>query len=257
MIFKGMKPSTTSFKDETIDTLFQGRLAVIQKRRGYRFSLDAVLLADFVKIRGEEAVMDLGAGNGVVSLILAFLYPSVDVSSLEIQQEMVERARRSATLNRLEKRLNIVQGDVRSIRRIFPPRSFDVVVCNPPYRRLATGRINPDPERRLARHEITGSLGDFLGASSYLLRRKGRMALVYPATRLLDALQLMRREGIEPKRLRLVHSFDKSPAILGLVEGTLCGGSELEVMPPLVIYEQRNQYGPEVKSILQDSTPAL
>ncbi len=167
-----MKSPTGPFKDETVDTLFQGRLAIIQKRRGYRFSLDAVLLADFAKIRGKESVMDLGSGNGIVSLILAFLYPAADISSLEIQQEMVERARRSVKLNRLETKVKIIQGNICSIQRLFSPQIFDVVVCNPPYRRLATGRINPDPERRLARHEIMGSLTDFLRAGSYVLRRK-------------------------------------------------------------------------------------
>ncbi len=246
-----MKPPSGLFKNETLDTLFRGRLAVIQKRTGYRFSLDAVLLADFVTVRKEETVMDLGSGNGVVSLILAFLHPAANISSLEIQPEMVERARRSATLNRLEDRVKIFQGDVCSVQPIFSRRSFDVVVCNPPYRRLATGRMNPDPERQLARHEVKGRLSDFLRAGSYLLRRKGRMAVVYPAARLLDALQLMRQEDIEPKRLRLVHSFENAPATLGLVEGIVGARSGLEVMAPLVVYARVNEYGAEMSSILR------
>lgn len=247
-----MKPPTGPFQDETLDTIFQGRLAVIQKRRGYRFSLDAVLLADFIKTHGKETIIDLGSGNGVVAIILAFLNPSAHLLGLELQEEMVERASRSVTLNELEKRVRIVQGNVCSIQQIFSPHSFDMAVCNPPYRRLAMGRINPDPEKRVARHEIKGSLGDFVHAGSYLLRRKGKMALVYPATRLLDLLELMRREGMEPKRLRLVHSFEKSPATLALVEGILGGRSGLEVMSPLIVYSGINEYSPEMISILRD-----
>ncbi len=247
-----MNPPTGPFKNETLDKLFQGRLAVIQKRTGYRFSLDAVLLADFIKTRGEETIIDLGSGNGVVAMILAFLNPSAHLLGLELQEEMVERTSRSVTLNRLEKRVRIIQGSVCSIQQIFSPRSFDIAVCNPPYRRLAMGRINPDPEKRVARHEIKGSLGDFLHAGSYLLRRKGKMALVYSATRLLDLLELMRQEGVEPKRLRLVHSFEESPATLVLVEGILGGRSGLEAMPPLIVYAGVNQYSPEMSSILRD-----
>ncbi len=251
-IFKGMKAQPGPSKDETLDTLFQGKLAIIQKRRGYRFSLDAILLADFVGTHGGERIIDVGSGNGVVALVLAFLHPSVQLFGLEIQEKMVERASRSVALNGLESRVEILHGDVCSIQRIFASESFDIAVCNPPYRRLTSGRINPDPERRVARHEIKGSLSDFVRAGSYLLRRKGRMALVYPATRLLDLLQLMRQERMEPKRLRLVHSFEKGAATLALVEGILGGRSELKVMPPLIVYARENQYGPEIRAILQD-----
>ncbi|MFQ5903611.1 MAG: tRNA1(Val) (adenine(37)-N6)-methyltransferase, partial [Candidatus Binatia bacterium] len=193
-----MKKSPGLSRDETLDTLFQGRLAIIQRKGGYRFSLDAVLLAHFVGIRWRERIVDLGTGNGVIPLILASLYPSVRVVGLEIQREMVGRALRSVGLNRLEDRVGIIRGDVCSIQQIFSPQSFNAAVCNPPYRGPMSGRINPDPERRVARHEIKSCLRDFLRAGSYLLRRRGRIALVYPATRMLDLLQTMRQEGMEP-----------------------------------------------------------
>lgn len=236
--------------DETLDALFQGRLAIIQRKRGYRFSLDAVLLAHFVRILGRERIVDLGTGNGVVPLILASLYPSVRVVGLEIQREMVGRALRSVGLNRLEDRVGIIRGDVCLIQQIFSPQSFDAVVCNPPYRGPMSGRTNPDPERRVARHEIKGCLRDFLRAGSYLLRRRGRIALVYPATRMLDLLQTMRQEGMEPKRLRLVHSFEGTAATLVLAEGIKDARSELKIMPPLVIYMQGRKYTLEMRALL-------
>ncbi len=245
-----MKKNSPFTTKESLDTLFRGKLAIIQSKGGYRFSVDAVLLASFVELRGREKIGDLGTGNGVIPLLLASLYPAVRVVGVEIQEPMVKRALRSVNLNRLKGRIEIVQGDVCSIEKIFSPRSFDSVVCNPPYRGPSSGRVNPDPERRVARHEIKGRLRDFLRGGSYLLSHRGRMALVYPAVRMLDLLQTMRQEGVEPKRLRLVHSFKGAPATLVLAEGIKGGRGGLKIMPPFVVYARRKVYTDEMRSIL-------
>jgi len=161
-ICKGKTKHPGSARQETLDTLFQGRLKVVQRKGGYRFSIDTLLLAHFVKVQGREKIVDLGAGNGVIPLMLAFLYPAVRVVGLEIQEEMVQRALRSVSLNRLRERVEILLGDVCSVKEVLPPQSFDIAICNPPYRGSASGRINPDPEKRIARHEIKGQLMDFL-----------------------------------------------------------------------------------------------
>ena len=249
-ICKGKTKHSGSARQETLDTLFQGRLKVVQRKGGYRFSIDTLLLAHFVKVQGREKIVDLGAGNGVIPLMLAFLYPAVRVVGLEIQEEMVQRALRSVSLNRLRERVEILLGDVRSVKEVFPPQSFDVAICNPPYRGAASGRINPDPEKRVARHEIKGQLMDFLRAGSYLLPRGGRIALVYPATRMVDLLLAMRQAAIEPKRLRLVHSFEGAAATLVLAEGIKGAGSELKILPPLVVYTKERQYAPEIRAML-------
>jgi tRNA1Val (adenine37-N6)-methyltransferase len=247
-----MKKLPPHSRDETVDTLFQGRLAVVQSKRGYRFSLDAVLLARFVKIRDREKIIDLGTGNGVIPLILASLYSSVRIVGIEVQEPMVQRALRSVAWNKLDHRMEIIRGDVCSIGELFSPRSFDMVVCNPPYRSFTSGRMNPDPERRVARHEVKGSLRDFLRAGFYLLRHKGSIALVYPATRALDLLQVMREEGVAPKRLRWVHSFKETEAVLLLAEGVKGAAGDLSVVPPLVVYERAGTYTAEVKTMLRD-----
>jgi tRNA1Val (adenine37-N6)-methyltransferase len=243
-----MEKKTSS--DETLDTLFDGKLSVIQSKTGYRFSLDALLLAHFTSVRRKERVVDLGTGNGVVALILAALEPSVEVVGVEIQPEMAERAARSAALNDLTGRVAIVQGDVRAARRLFPAGSFDVAVANPPYRRLASGRINPNGEKRVARHEIEAKLRDFLRAGAYWLRRGGRISVVYPAARMADLIYAMREERLEPKRMRLVHSFERSEATLVLAEGVKGGGSELKILPPLIVYTKERKYTPEMSAVL-------
>lgn len=243
---------TSVSRGETLDTLCKGRLSIFQRKDGYRFSLDAPLLAHFVAPRSGERIADLGTGNGVIALILATLHKRVRVVGIEVQAAMAERANHNAALNRLEDRVTIIRGDVCSIRDLCPPESFDVVVCNPPYRALKSGRLNPDDEKRIARHEVRGSLRDFLRAASYLLRQKGRSAWVFPAARAVDLLLAMRQEGVEPKRLRLVHSFQGGPATLVLAEGIRGGKRELEVMRPLVVYDASRRYTPEARAMIAE-----
>ncbi len=236
--------------DETFDTLFEGNLKFVQSRSGYRVSLDAVLLAYFATIRDEEHIADLGSGNGVIPLILAYRHPSILVTGVEFQAAMADRARRNVQLNGFDKRVRIARGDVRAVEKTAGPESFDVVVCNPPYRQASSGRISPNTEKQVARHECEGDLHDFISAGAYLLPAKGRMALVYSAVRSIDLLAAMRHAGIEPKRVRMVHSFVETEASLVLVEGVKGGRSGAKVHAPLVIYEQGKKYTIEIKAML-------
>jgi tRNA1Val (adenine37-N6)-methyltransferase len=245
--------SGTKGAGETLDALFQGKLKLFQSRSGYRFSLDALLLADFMTCHGREKIADLGTGDGVVALVLAYLHPSLSITGLEIQPKMVERAWRNVRMNEFADRVTILRFDVRNVQQAFGPRSFAAVICNPPYRRPTSGRISPNPERKIARHEIAASLGDFLRAGTYLLPIRGRMALVYPALRSVDLLTSMRNANLEPKRLRIVHSFSDSRASLVLVEGVKGGRSGIEVMPPLIVYKKGKEYTAEVEAILAGS----
>lgn len=241
--------------DETLDVLLDGRLRIIQSKSGYRLSLDALLLAHFAEGSAGASIVDLGAGNGAVALMLAARVRSARLTGLEIQTKMVERARRSIALNSFGERLSMVHGDICAVEGLFRPGSFDLAVCNPPYRRLNSGRMNPDDEKRTARHEVTGRLGDFVRAARYLLRHGGRLAMVYPATRLVDLLHTMRAEDLEPKRVRLVHSFTGNEAVLALVEGVKGARRELQVLPPLVVYEDKKNYTREMKEIIAGRQP--
>jgi tRNA1Val (adenine37-N6)-methyltransferase len=246
----GAAPLDAREAGETVDTVFGGRLSIVQGKEGYRFSLDSVLLARFASPPAGGRVIDLGSGNGAVALMLAFLHPQSRVSGLELQGPMLARAAKASALNSLEGRVEWVRGDVREIEGIFPERSFDAAVSNPPYRRESSGRTNPNAEKRLARHEIQSKLGDFVRAGAYLLRHGGKMALVYPAGRALDLLETMRREGLEPKRLRTVQSSDSSEATLVLVEGVRGGRPGLKILPPLVVYAPGGGYTAEMESLL-------
>ncbi len=238
---------------ETLDAIFGGRIKIFQSRSGYRFSLDSLLLADFTRLKVSETVVDLGTGNGVVPLILAERFPTCHFLGLELQDGMIERARKNVHLNDLQGRVEIVKGTVRAIARAAQPEVFDGVVANPPFRPATSGRISAGEEKRIARHETEGDLRDFLRAAAYLLRGKGRLTIVYPALRSIDVLTVMRELGIEPKRVRLVHSFVGTEATLILAEGIKGGRSGVTILPPLIVYSRAKDYTDEVASIIAGS----
>lgn len=218
--------------DEGLDLFLDGRLKLIQSTDGYRFSIDAVLLSEFATIRPGDVVFDLGAGCGVIPLILLLTKHVGRVFGLEVQEGLVTRAARNACLNGFEKRMDVVRGDICHLP--FSTGCADVVVCNPPYRKIKSGRINPHPEKAIARHEILASLDDLLRAAAALLKKKGRFALVYPAVRLAEILVRLRRFNLEPKRLRIHYPNFEANAKLALIEASLGGRPGLEILPPLL-----------------------
>ena len=236
--------------DETMDYLFRGFLKVLQKEKGYRFSVDSLLLAHFVTLKRGEGIVELGTGSGVIAMILALRFEEVNIAEVEIQRELADMARRNIELNGLGDRIRVYSGDVRKIKKLFNPQSFDVAVFNPPYRKLNSGRINPDQERAVARHEINGTIDDFLVSARYLLKDSGRVYVIYPASRGVHLIARMRERGMEPKRLRVVYSSSSSGAAFILAEGVKNAGEEIEIMPPLFIYGDDGRYSEEMDEIV-------
>jgi tRNA1Val (adenine37-N6)-methyltransferase len=217
--------------DETVDTFLNGKVRIIQSRQGYRFSVDALLLAEFVLIKNEDLVIDLGAGSGIISLFLAVKRKVGFIVGIELQKELASQAQRNVALNELERKIAIIQGD---LRHLPLARGFaDVVVCNPPYRQQRSGRISPDESKAIARHEIAANLDAILDAGKTLLKRGGRLTLIYPANRLTEVFTKMRKEGLEPKRLQIIFPDSASYAKLALIEGRLQGSSGLKILPPI------------------------
>ncbi|MCX8118213.1 MAG: tRNA1(Val) (adenine(37)-N6)-methyltransferase [Desulfobacterota bacterium] len=227
-----VSPST----DETLDAFFNGELRVIQKKEAYRFSIDAILLSEFVALRPRERVIDLGTGCGILPLLLSKKSETATFVGVEIQKSLVECAVKNVHLNRLQERITILQDDFRKLRDTLPPASFDVVISNPPYRKAHSGRVNPSFSKAMARHEIHATLDDLTSLASYLLPNKGRCYLIYPASRLVDLLVSLRREKLEPKRLQSVHPFWGEKAVFVVVESIKSSGAELTLMPPRILH---------------------
>ena len=234
---------------ETVDAILDGRLRVIQKKSGYRFSIDALLLAHFVTLKEGEECIDLGTGSGVVALILASRPRRGRILGIDIQEELVAMAKRSVDLNGLAGCIEVRRGNIRHPESCFVSTAFDVAVFNPPYRRLRTGRTNPDLGKAMARHEIEGTVGDFLAAAAYALKPGGRAYAIYPARRMVEIISQMRAARIEPKRLRIVHSRPGGRGEFILAEGVKGGREELTVLPPLYIYGEGRGYTAEMAAI--------
>jgi tRNA1Val (adenine37-N6)-methyltransferase len=243
--------------DETLDALFGGELQLYQSKQGYRFSIDAILLADFATIRSGNKVIDLGTGNGVVPLILAYRYPSIMLTGIEIQRQMADRAARNIRLNGYEDRIEIEQMDIASTVERFKAESFDAVVCNPPYRQAKSGRLSLSSEKQIARHEIKANLNDFVMAAAFLVKNKGCFACIQLGDRTIDLVSAMRSAGLEPKRLRTVHAFSDASASMVLVEAVKGRRRGIDILPPLIIYDSAKNYSAELNAIAPRSKPSF
>lgn len=243
--------SSSTSPDISHDTLFSGRLHCLQYRQGYRFSIDAVLLAHFIKPRLQDNILDLGAGCGVISLILSYRWPSVRLLGLEVQDSLVRLCQENIALNKLNDRLQVVKGDLRQIKKLVLAGSFDQVVCNPPYYKSGSGRDNPEEQQAVARHEIMADLNDILTATVFALKNRGRATFIFPAERGAVLLAALRRYKLEPKRLQIVYGYPGGNGRLILVETVRGGGEELQILPPFYIYESPHgrQYSDEMASL--------
>ena len=222
-------------EDETFDTFFNGKLKILQKKKGYRFSIDTILLSQFIKIRKNEKAIDLGTGCGILPLLLSYTTKSHTLVGVEIQKGLAELANKNVLLNDLGDRVSILDKDFRGLKNTFLPGSFDVVFSNPPYRKYRTGRVNPSIEKAIARHEIEGTLEDLISMASYLLPPKGRCYLIYSSSRVVDLLCTLRSKRLEPKRLQLVYPHFNGEAKFILIESIKASGVELKVMQPLIL----------------------
>lgn len=237
--------------DETLDAILGGAIRIVQPRRGYRFSVDSILLGRFATARPRDRVLELGAGCGVIALMIAAIARPREVIAVELQPRMAEMAERNARLNGLAN-LRCVQADLRA-RKIagIVPASFDLVVANPPFHARHAGRESPDHGRRAARGGSGASLGDFVAAARRYVRNGGRVAFIFGASRSAELIATMRARQLEPKRMRFVHPRVDLPASSVMVEARAGGGIEVAVEPPLVLEDRAGVYTDEARALLE------
>lgn len=234
----------------TTDAFLEGHLKITQEQDGYRFSLDAALLAASTAPRPGDHIVDLGTGCGVIPLILALRYPQVNIHAVEVQAELAALAHKNVQDNRMQAQIGVVQQDMRTLSVKDIGRPADWIVSNPPYHRSSSGRLNPNNQRALARHEINLNLSQLLQTVRRLLRTGGRFGIIFPCERTSDLLCEMRGKNIEPKWMRMIHSRFEDEAKLMLVQGIQNGKPGMTVAPPLAVYAQDEQYTPEVRRML-------
>jgi tRNA1Val (adenine37-N6)-methyltransferase len=241
--------------DETIDDLQYKGLVIIQKNQGFKFGIDAVLLANFVQVKKNDLVLDIGTGTGIIPILLSGKTQACKIVGIEIQQEMAEMARRSVELNGLGGRVEIIHGDIKKGNEYFTHSSFNVVVSNPPYMKKGGGLLNLYDSKAIARHEIACTLEDIIKEGSRVVANKGRLAMVHRPERMVDVVYLMRKYAIEPKLIRFIHPYENTEPNLFLIQGIKGGNPGLKIQKPLYIYENDGElrYSDEINKIYNRS----
>ncbi|HBM46812.1 tRNA1(Val) (adenine(37)-N6)-methyltransferase [Clostridium sp. OF09-36] len=236
-------------EDERIDDLQRNGYRIIQKKKGFCFGMDAVLLSGFAQVKEGEVAVDLGTGTGIIPILLEAKTKGKHFTGLEIQKEVAEMAERSVRLNHLEDRVDIVRGDIKEASRLFGKASFDVVTSNPPYMNDNHGLKNPDLPKAIARHEVFCTLDDVCREASLLLRSGGRFYMVHRPHRLAEIITALKTYRLEPKRMKLVHPFADKDANMVLIEAVRGGRSMMKVEAPVIVYQKPGVYTQEIYDI--------
>lgn len=227
---------------ERIDSIGFGDLKLIQNTEAFCYGIDAVLLADFAKVKPGRRVCDLGTGTGVIPLILSHKTEASELIGVEVQEESFLRAQRNVELNHLQGRVRMICCNVKDISSSLDRGCCDVVVSNPPYMGTVNGLKNDATEKTIARHETTADLRDFMEAASFVLKEKGDFYMVHRPNRLVDICQIGRELRMEPKHMQFVSpKRDAKPNIL-LVHFVKYGNAELKMMEPLSVYDDNGDY---------------
>lgn len=234
--------------DESLDDLILGGFHIIQPRAGYRFSIDAVLLAHFVEAGPQDTIIDLGSGNGVIPLLLAARYPQAQIIGVELQPQMTQRALRSVELNGLGHRVRIINADIRRPHPELGAAIAEQALSNPPFWKENEGKVSAHPEAAIARHELALKLEQLVPAAARLLKEQGRFAMIHRAARLPEILTLLNANQLRPRRLRLVHPSADRPAALVLIEAQKGGSAPLTALPPLILRQDNGTWSPEIQA---------
>ena len=235
----------------TENNFFDGSITVFQKKNGYRFSLDPILLAAHVSPKEKDKILDIGTGSGIIPISLAYRKKNIKITGVEIQKPLYEVALKNIEINNLLESITLYNNDIKNITQSDLSGPVDIIVTNPPYRKTGTGRLNPESEKAVARHEIRLDIDLLLKKTKSLLKNKGRFYIIYPASRAAELICKMEKNKIAPKEIRFVHSFQNSQAVMVIIMGISNGNSGVKVMPPLFIYEKEKIYTKEVLKIME------
>ncbi len=229
----------------TTDSIWSEDIRIVQSKRGYRFGIDAVLLAHFLKTSAKDEVLEIGCGNGVITILLSHLQTFKKLVAVEVQEDPAKLAAQNLDLNQI-KNVEVLRADARDLQFDY---KFDLIYSNPPYRKIGGGKLNPHPEKAASRHEISLKLQDLFSCAERYLKPEGRLSLILPRFREQDLLLLSHRHNLPFQERRLVHSFRNEPHSFLLVTLSKAATKLLE-HSPLVIYDAPGRYTPDVQSLL-------
>lgn len=227
---------------------YQG-LKIYQNPKWFSFSLDSVLLADFVKVNNKMRIIDFCSGNAPIPLFLSTKTKS-SIIGVELQKEVFDLALKSVKINNLQNQIKILNMDVNDVSKIFDTDYFDLITCNPPYFKISDqSNVNDNLVKAIARHEITLNLENVFKTARKILKNNGKIAMVHRTDRLIDILFLMRQNNIEPKRMKIVYPFKNAKSNLILIEGIKNGKPGFEIEKSMIVHNDDGSYSNEVQRI--------
>lgn len=227
-------------------------LSIVQDTEMFNFSLDSVLLPNFVSIRTKiDKILDIGCGNAPIPLILS-TKTSAKIVGVEIQKEVYDLAQQSVSINHLEDQIEIINDDINEYYNRLESDSFDTITCNPPFFRVnEESKFNDSQYKKVARHEIMLNLNQIFKIAKKLLKNNGNIAIVHRPERLMEIMMIMKENNIEPKRVQFVYPKPTMNANILLIEGTKNGKPGLKILPPIYVHNSDGSYTDQVKKYFE------
>lgn len=234
-------------ENERIDDLQLNNLKIIQNSKWFCFGIDSIILSNFAKeMHKNSKVLDLGTGNGILAILVSEKVENSKIIGIEVQEEVADMAKRSVELNNLEQKITIINSNIKEIKY---NNEFDAVITNPPYKETNTGLMNENQVKLISRHEIKGTLEDFIRKSSEALKDRGSLYMVNRPERIVDIFEYCRKYKLEPKKLQIVYSKIGGKPNLILVKAVKNANKYLKVEKPLYIYKENGEYTDEILEI--------
>lgn len=227
-------------------------MKIYQNTDWFNFSLDSVLLSNFVTLnKNINNIIDFCTGNAPIPLILS-TKTDAKIYGVELQKEIFYLANKSVKINNLENRITILNENVENITNIFDTETFDVITCNPPYFKYAkNSNINNNQIKTIARHELTINLNIIFSVARKILKNGGIISLVHRPERLIEIIDIMKKNNIEPKKLQLVYPRENSECNMILIEGKKNGKPGLKILNPLYVHDKQGNYREEIKKCFE------
>ena len=234
-------------KIEINDLVYFKNIKIVQNKDYFNFSLDSVLLPNFVEItRKTKKILDMCTGNAPIPLILS-TKTDAKIYGVELQKEVYDLAKETIKINKLDNQIELINDNIKNLKKIFDTETFDIITCNPPYfKKKDDSIINENKIKSIARHELEMELEDVMIISKALLKNEGSLVLVHRTDRLIEIIELMKKHNIEPKRMRLIYPKVNAESNLVLIDGRKNGKEGLKILPPLYIHNDDNSYTSEV-----------
>lgn len=225
---------------------------IVQNTQMFNFSLDSVLLPNFVTLnKNIKNILDIGCGNAPIPLILS-TKTSALITGVEIQKDVYDLAVKSVKINNLENQINIINADINELYNKFETESFDVITCNPPFFKVSEqSNLNKYDYKTIARHEVKLNLDDIFKISKKLLKNNGYVAIVHRPERLLDILESMKKYNIEPKKIQFIYPKTNMESNILLVEGKKNGNKGLKILPPIYTHLENGEYTEQIKKYFE------